>query len=153
MCSSDLVNLAYYGRSDQHLAWRFEPDLATLARDVDILIVAAPGGRETARMIDARVLEALGPQGLLVNIARGSLVDEEALIAALQEGRIGGAALDVFDNEPAIDARFFGLENVLLMPHIGSATQETRAAMARLMLDNLRSWFRSWRVLTPVPIN
>ena len=147
------VNLAYYGRSDQHLAWRFEPDLATLARDVDILIVAAPGGRETARMIDARVLEALGPQGLLVNIARGSLVDEEALIAALQEGRIGGAALDVFDNEPAIDARFFGLENVLLMPHIGSATQETRAAMARLMLDNLRSWFRSGRVLTPVPIN
>jgi lactate dehydrogenase-like 2-hydroxyacid dehydrogenase len=147
------VNLAYYGRSDQHLAWRFEPDLATLARDVDILIVAAPGGRETARMIDARVLEALGPQGLLVNIARGSLVDEEALIAALQEGRIAGAALDVFDNEPAIDARFFGLENVLLMPHIGSATQETRAAMARLMLDNLRSWFRSGRVLTPVPIN
>jgi lactate dehydrogenase-like 2-hydroxyacid dehydrogenase len=146
------VNLAYYGRTDQNLAWRFEPDLATLARDVDILIVAAPGGRETARMIDARVLEALGPQGLLVNIARGSLVDEEALIAALQEGRIAGAALDVFDNEPHIDARFFGLENVLLMPHIGSATQETRAAMARLMLDNLRSWFRSGRVLTPVPL-
>jgi lactate dehydrogenase-like 2-hydroxyacid dehydrogenase len=146
------VSLAYYGRTDQQLAWRFEPDLATLARDVDILIVAAPGGRETARMIDARVLDALGPQGILVNIARGSLVDEEALLAALQESRIAGAALDVFDREPDIDARFFGLENVLLMPHIGSATVETRAAMARLMLDNLRSWFRSGRVLTPVPL-
>lgn len=146
------VALAYHGRSDQQLAWRFEADLAALARDVDILIVAAPGGAETARMIDARVLEALGPRGILVNVARGSLVDEEALLAALAEQRIAGAALDVFDREPDIDARFFGLENVLLMPHIGSATQETRAAMAQLMLDNLRSWFGSGRVLTPVPL-
>jgi lactate dehydrogenase-like 2-hydroxyacid dehydrogenase len=146
------VALAYHGRSDQQLAWRFEPDLLALARDVDILIVAAPGGRETARMIDARVLDALGPRGYLVNVARGSLVDEEALLAALAEGRIAGAALDVFDREPDIDARFFGLENVLLTPHIASATQETRAAMAQLMLDNLRSYFRSGRVLTPVPL-
>lgn len=146
------VALAYHGRTDQNLAWRFEADLGALARDVDILIVAAPGGAETARMIDARVLEALGPRGILVNVARGSLVDEEALLAALAEKRIAGAALDVFDGEPDIDARFFGLENVLLMPHIGSATQETRAAMAQLMLDNLRSWFRSGRLLTPVPL-
>ena len=144
------VTLAYHGRSDQQLAWRFEPDLVALARDADILIVAAPGGRETARMISARVLDALGPDGYLVNVARGSLVDQEALLAALRDRRIAGAALDVFDNEPDIDARFFGLENVLLMPHIGSATQETRAAMAQLMLDNLRSWFASGRVLTPV---
>jgi lactate dehydrogenase-like 2-hydroxyacid dehydrogenase len=144
------VALAYHGRSDQGLAWRFEADLAALARDVDILIVAAPGGRETARMIDARVLDALGPRGWLVNVARGSLVDEEALLAALEQNRIAGAALDVFDGEPDIDRRFFGLENVLLLPHIGSATQETRAAMAQLMLDNLRSWFRSGRALTPV---
>jgi len=144
------VTLAYHGRSDQQLAWRFEPDLVVLARDAEILIVAAPGGRETARMISAPVLDALGPQGILVNVARGSLVDQEALLAALQDRRIAGAALDVFDNEPDIDARFFGLENVLLMPHIGSATQETRAAMAQLMLDNLRSWFASGRVLTPV---
>jgi lactate dehydrogenase-like 2-hydroxyacid dehydrogenase len=146
------VALAYHGRSDQQLAWRFEADLGALARDVDILIVAAPGGAETARMIDASVLEALGPKGILVNVARGSLVDEEALLAALAQKRIAGAALDVFDREPDIDARFFGLENVLLMPHIGSATQETRAAMAQLMLDNLRSWFGSGRVLTPVPL-
>jgi lactate dehydrogenase-like 2-hydroxyacid dehydrogenase len=144
------VALAYHGRSDQGLAWRFEADLAALARDVDILIVAAPGGRETARMIDARVLDALGPRGWLVNVARGSLVDEEALLAALEQNRIAGAALDVFDGEPDIDRRFFGLENVLLLPHIGSATQETRAAMAQLMLDNLRSYFRSGRALTPV---
>jgi lactate dehydrogenase-like 2-hydroxyacid dehydrogenase len=144
------VALAYHGRTDQRLAWRFEPDLRALARDVDILIVAAPGGPETTRMIDARVLDALGPRGYLVNVARGSLVDQEALLAALAEGRIAGAALDVFDAEPDIDARFFGLENVLLTPHIASATQETRAAMAQLMLDNLRSWFRSGRVLTPV---
>jgi lactate dehydrogenase-like 2-hydroxyacid dehydrogenase len=146
------VALAYHGRSDQQLAWRFEADLMALARDVDVLIVAAPGGAETARMIDASVLEALGPKGILVNVARGSLVDEEALLAALAQKRIAGAALDVFDREPDIDARFFGLENVLLMPHIGSATHETRAAMAQLMLDNLRSWFGSGRVLTPVPL-
>jgi lactate dehydrogenase-like 2-hydroxyacid dehydrogenase len=146
------VSLAYHGRTDQGLVWRFEPDLAALARDADILIVAAPGGPETARMIDARVLEALGPQGYLVNVARGSLVDQEALLAALSQGRIAGAALDVFDNEPDIDARFFGLQNVLLMPHIGSATVETRAAMAQLMLDNLRGWFGSGKVLTPVRV-
>jgi lactate dehydrogenase-like 2-hydroxyacid dehydrogenase len=144
------VTLAYHGRTDQRLAWRYEPDLAALARDADILIVAAPGGAATTRMIDARVLDALGPQGWLVNVARGSLVDQEALLAALEQRRIAGAALDVFDNEPDIDARFFGLENVLLMPHIGSATVETRAAMARLMLDNLREWFSSGRALTPV---
>jgi lactate dehydrogenase-like 2-hydroxyacid dehydrogenase len=144
------VALAYHGRSDQGLAWRYEPDLAALAKDVDILIVAAPGGRDTARMVDAGVLAALGPDGYLVNVARGSLVDQEALIEALQRGTIAGAALDVFDNEPDVDARLFGLDNALLLPHIGSATHETRAAMAQLMLDNLRAWFRSGRALTPV---
>jgi lactate dehydrogenase-like 2-hydroxyacid dehydrogenase len=144
------VALAYHGRSDQGLAWRYEPDLAALANDVDILIVAAPGGRDTARMIDAGVLAALGPDGYLVNVARGSLVDQDALIEALQRGTIAGAALDVFNNEPDVDARLFGLDNALLLPHIGSATHETRTAMAQLMLDNLRAWFRSGRALTPV---
>jgi len=144
------VVLAYHGRSDQHLAWRYEPDLATLARDVDVLIVVAPGGAETAHLIDARVLAALGPDGYLVNVARGSLVDQAALLAALEQGTIAGAALDVFDQEPDIDPRFFTLDNAMLTPHLGSATRETRAAMAQLMLDNLRSWFRSGRALTPV---
>jgi lactate dehydrogenase-like 2-hydroxyacid dehydrogenase len=144
------VQLAYYGRNDQGLAWRFEANLLTLAEAADILIVVAPGGRETERMIDARVLAALGPQGILVNVSRGSLVDEDALIEALKEGRLGGAALDVFADEPRVDERLFEFENVLLTPHIGSATRETRAAMAKLMLDNLRAYFSSGKALTPV---
>jgi lactate dehydrogenase-like 2-hydroxyacid dehydrogenase len=144
------VALAYHGRTDQRLAWRHEADLVALARDADILIVVAPGGADTAHLIDARVLDALGPAGYLVNVARGSLVDEAALLAALEKGAIAGAALDVFDNEPDIDPRFFELDNVMLTPHLGSATVETRAAMAQLMLDNVRSWFRSGQALTPV---
>jgi lactate dehydrogenase-like 2-hydroxyacid dehydrogenase len=144
------VALAYHGRTDQKLAWRYEADLVTLARDCDILVVVAPGGADTKHLIDARVLDALGSGGYLVNVARGSLVDEQALLAALERGAIAGAALDVFDNEPDIDPRFFKLDNVLLTPHLGSATHETRAAMAQLMLDNVRSWFRSGRALTPV---
>jgi lactate dehydrogenase-like 2-hydroxyacid dehydrogenase len=144
------VALAYHGRTDQRLAWRYEADLAALARDCDILIVTAPGGPDTRHLIDARVLDALGPNGYLVNVARGSLVDEGALLAALETGAIAGAALDVFDREPDIDPRFLPLDNVLLTPHLGSATHETRAAMAQLMLDNVRSWFRSGRALTPV---
>jgi len=144
------VALAYHGRTDQQLAWRYEADLATLARDCDILIVVAPGGADTKHLIDARVLDALGPAGYLVNVARGSLVDEQALLVALERGGIAGAALDVFDNEPDIDPRFFALDNVMLTPHVGSATRETRAAMAQLMLDNVRAWFRSGRALTPV---
>lgn len=144
------VALAYHGRTDQKLAWRYEADLATLARDSDILIVVAPGGAGTKHLVDARVLEALGPGGYLVNVARGTLVDERALLAALESNAIAGAALDVFDNEPDIDPRFFALDNVMLTPHLGSATHETRAAMAQLMLDNVRSYFRSGRALTPV---
>ncbi len=144
------VMLAYHGRTDQGLAWRYEADLQTLAHDSDILIVVAPGGPETRHMIDAQVLQALGPQGWLVNVARGSLVDTGALLAALEQGTIAGAALDVFEDEPNVDERFFGLDNVLLLPHIGSATHETRAAMAQLTLDNLRAWFRSGRALTVV---
>ncbi|QJD98941.1 2-hydroxyacid dehydrogenase [Massilia forsythiae] len=144
------VALSYYGRSDQRLDWHYEPDLEALARAADILVVAAPGGRETAGLIDARVLAALGPRGYLVNVARGSLVDEAALIAALEQGAIGGAALDVFHNEPDIDARLSGFDNVLLLPHIGSATHETRAAMAALMLENLEGWFRERKAVTPV---
>jgi len=144
------VALAYHGRTDQGLAWRYEADLAALARDSDILILVAPGGAETKHLVGARVLEALGSTGYLVNVARGSLVDEEALLAALEAGTIAGAALDVFEGEPDIDPRFFAFDNVMLTPHLGSATHETRAAMAQLMLDNVRAFFRSGRALTPV---
>lgn len=145
------VELAYYGRHDQQLAWRFEPDLRALAGWAEVLIVVVPGGAATTGLIDAGVLDALGPQGYLVNIARGSVMDEAALLDALTQRRIAGAALDVFNNEPDIDPRFFALDNVLLAPHLGSATAETRAAMFRLALDNLVGFFRSGEALTPVP--
>jgi lactate dehydrogenase-like 2-hydroxyacid dehydrogenase len=144
------VTLAYHGRTDQGLAWRYEASLTALAADSDILVVVAPGGAGTGRMIDAQVLAALGPRGYLVNVARGSLVDQEALVEALERGAIAGAALDVFDNEPEVDARLPELGNVILTPHIGSATHETRAAMAQLTLDNLRAFFRDGSVITPV---
>jgi lactate dehydrogenase-like 2-hydroxyacid dehydrogenase len=144
------VSIAYHGRSDQHLQWPWQPDLLALARDSDVLIVVAPGGEGTRRLVGAAVLDALGPRGFLINVGRGSVVDEAALLVALEGGRIAGAALDVFENEPAIDERFCALENVVLSPHIGSATHETRAAMARLTLDNLRRFFDDGTVLTPV---
>ena len=144
------VSIAYHGRTDQHLDWFWEPDLAALARASDVLILIAPGGEGTRKLVNGTVLDALGPQGFLINIARGSVVDEAALLAALEGRRIAGAALDVFEGEPDIDPRFLALDNVVLTPHIGSATHETRAAMARLTLDNLRRFFKDGTVLTPV---
>ena len=144
------VELSYCGRTDQSLPWRFEPDLHALARSSDVLILAAPGGAATARMIDATVLTELGPNGFLVNVARGSLVDEAALLDALSGRTIAGAALDVFDQEPDIDPRFLVLDNVVLAPHIGSATEETRLAMARLTMDNLHCFFANGTTLTPI---
>lgn len=145
------VTLAYYGRNDQHIDYRYESDLVQLARDSDVLIVAAPGGPETNKLIDAAVLDALGPQGYLVNIARGSLVDEAALITALEQQRLGGAALDVFEQEPHANARLAALGNVLLAPHLGSATTETRQAMMDLVLENLRCHFSGAPLPTPIP--
>ena len=144
------VTLSYFGRTDQKLPLHYEPDLHALARASDVLILTSPGGNATARMIDAAVLAELGPNGFLINVARGSVVDEPALIDALSRRSIGGAALDVFDNETDIDARFFALDNVVLTPHIGSATNETRLAMARLTLDNLHRFFENGTALTPV---
>ena len=108
--------------------------------------VEAHGGRGVS---DARVLAALGPEGFLVNVARGSVVDEAALVQALQQGGIAGAGLDVFEAEPAVPPALFELDNVVLLPHIASGTAQTRRAMADLVLDNLRAFFREGRVLTP----
>jgi lactate dehydrogenase-like 2-hydroxyacid dehydrogenase len=146
------VVLSYHGRHDQQLKWHFEADLQALACRADVLILIAPGGAATAGMINAPVLDALGPRGHLINVARGSLVDEEALIQALQQRRIAGAALDVYAREPEADPRLLALDNVVLTPHIGSATHETRLAMARLTLDNLHRFFEDGSVLTPVPL-
>ncbi|WP_432377974.1 2-hydroxyacid dehydrogenase [Duganella sp. P38] len=124
--------------------------LLALARASDYLVVAAPGSPATHHTVNAEVLEALGPQGTLVNIARGSLVDEEALIAALGAGTLGFAALDVFADEPRVPAALRALDNVVLTPHVGSLTVETRHAMGQLVVDNLRAHFDGKALLTPV---
>jgi lactate dehydrogenase-like 2-hydroxyacid dehydrogenase len=133
------------------VAYKYYPSLVTMAHDTDILMVIVPGGAETRNLINAEVLEALGPKGILINIARGSVVDEEALIAALRDKRIFAAGLDVFVNEPKVPRELIEMENVVLFPHLGSASIYTRAAMDQLVVDNLLSWVAGKGVLTPVP--
>ena len=125
-------------------------DLVALAKASFALIVIVPGGKATEKLIDRPVIDALGPEGTLINIARGSVVDDDALIAALQEGRLGAAGLDVFVNEPQVPAPSLTMENVVLEPHQGSATVETRRAMGDLMLANLAAHFAGETLLSPL---
>lgn len=135
------MELHYFSRSEKETpGWTYHPDPVSLAGAVDYLIVATVGGDETRNIVDDEVLVALGDDGVLVNISRGSTVDEAALLDALEAGRIRGAALDVFENEPDPDPRFRSLGNVLLQPHQGSATVETRAAMGRLQRENIAAF-------------
>ncbi|MGU3538460.1 2-hydroxyacid dehydrogenase [Methylobacterium sp. A54F] len=146
------VDIAYHGRSAQaDVAYAYHPTLVGLARAADVLMIVAPGGPETRGIVDAAVLEALGPEGILVNVARGSLVDEPALARALAEGTILGAGLDVYADEPRVPADLLGLDHVVLLPHVGSGSVATRAAMGRLVVDNLLAWFEGRPPLTPVP--
>jgi lactate dehydrogenase-like 2-hydroxyacid dehydrogenase len=126
------------------------PRLVEMARDVDILMVIVPGGAATRHLVNAHVLEALGPTGYLINVARGSVVDEPALIKALEQNKIAGAGLDVFENEPRVPEALLKMDNVVLAPHVGSATHHTRNAMAQLVVDNLKAWREGRPVLTPV---
>lgn len=143
--------IAYTGRrAHADLPYRFEPSLVALARDSDILVVAVAGGADTQGLVDREVLDALGPAGVLINVARGSVVDERALVAALREGRLGGAGLDVFESEPHVPEALLDLEQVVLQPHRASATRETRDAMGQLVLDNLAAHFAGRPLLTPV---
>ncbi|MDY0958137.1 2-hydroxyacid dehydrogenase [Sphingomonas sp. CFBP8993] len=133
--------ILYTARSAKPVAWRFVPDLATLATESDVLFLAAPGGDETRGVVDAQVLNRLGTEGVLVNIARGSLVDEAALVAALESHRIAGAGLDVFADEPDVPYALRRMNHVVLAPHQGSATREGRAAMAEMVVANLDAHF------------
>ena len=133
------------------VTYAFYPSPQALAREVDFLVVSAFGGPTTRGLINSEVLNALGPDGYLINIARGSVVDEPALIAALQEKRIAGAALDVFVDEPNVPAELFAMDNVVLTPHIASGTLQTRTAMADLAIANLLAHFSGQPLLTPVP--
>jgi lactate dehydrogenase-like 2-hydroxyacid dehydrogenase len=145
------MEVAYTGRKPQAVPYRYVADLETLAREADFLVVACPGGPATRHLVDERVLRALGPKGTLVNIARGSIVDETALVRALSDKTIKAAGLDVFDNEPNIPPPLLGMDNVVLLPHVGSATRETRQAMGDLCKANLDRWFAERSVLTLIP--
>jgi lactate dehydrogenase-like 2-hydroxyacid dehydrogenase len=146
------IPVSYFGRNPQAgVANRYYSDLVTMARDIDTLILVIPGGPATANVVDARVLEALGPRGILINMARGSVVDEAALIAALKARTILRAGLDVFVGEPNINPEFMQLDNVTLLPHVGSASNHTRGAMGQLVVDNLLAFAAGKPPKTPVP--
>jgi hydroxypyruvate reductase 2 len=144
--------LAYFARNRRpDVSYRYYSDLVRLAEDSAVLIVIVPGGRATQRLIDRKVIDALGPEGILINVSRGSVVDEPALVAALQEGRLGGAGLDVFANEPNVPEPLLRMNNVVLQPHQGSATVETRLAMGNLVLANLAAHFEERPLPSPLP--
>lgn len=146
------VKVVYYGRNPQKgVAYRHYASLTDMARDVDILISILPGGAETFHIINAEVLKALGPEGVLVNIGRGTVVDEKALIAALQNKTISTAALDVFEDEPAVPAELIAMDHVVLFPHVGSGSIYTRNAMGQLVIDNLVDYFAGKGPRSAVP--
>jgi lactate dehydrogenase-like 2-hydroxyacid dehydrogenase len=146
------LEVVYHGRRAQtDVPYRYYASLVDMAKSVDILIVVAPGGPGTRHIINSEVLEALGPDGVLINVARGSLVDERALIEALRNKTILAAGLDVFDNEPSVPQELIALENAVLLPHVGSASVKTRQAMAECVVSNLFAWADRKPPLTPVP--
>ncbi|MCE4225727.1 2-hydroxyacid dehydrogenase [Methylobacterium sp. C25] len=145
------VAIHYHGRSRQSdVAYAYHATLLDLARAVDVLMVVAPGGAGTEGMVNAEVLAALGPDGIVINVARGTVIDEPALIDALRSGTIHSAGLDVFAKEPQVPQELIDVERAVLLPHVGSASVHTRRAMGRLVVDNLVSWFDGKGPLTPV---
>ncbi|XAT60565.1 2-hydroxyacid dehydrogenase [Rhodobacteraceae bacterium Araon29] len=145
------AKILYHARNEKSVDYTYYSDLTAMARDSEVLICITPGGPSTHKLVNADVIKALGPEGILINVSRGSVVDEAALIAALQEQRLGAAGLDVFEREPKVPAALRALSNVVLLPHVGSATHETRAAMGALTVDNLLQHFEQGTVISPVP--
>jgi lactate dehydrogenase-like 2-hydroxyacid dehydrogenase len=144
------MRIAYCNRKPADATYAYVADPVELARQSDVLAVMVSAGPQSAKLVNRAVLDALGPAGILVNVSRGMVVDEAELVAALTEGRLGGAGLDVFADEPRVPPALMGMDNVVLLPHLGSATHETRAAMGRLVLDNLAAHFSRRPLLTPV---
>lgn len=148
------MRIVYNGRKPQAgVAHKYYASLTEMARDCDVLMVICPGGAATHHIVNAEVLKALGPKGTLINVARGSVVDEQALVKALADGSLGAAGLDVFESEPKVPEALFGMDQVVLQPHVGSSTHETRKAMGDLTVDNLRAHFSGKPALTPVFTN
>ena len=146
------VVVRYHGRAAQpDVPYDYHTTIVDLARACDVLIMLVPGGAGTRHLVDAEVLAALGPDGVLINVARGSVVDEQALAEALGSRTILAAGLDVYDKEPHVPAPLLAMSNVVLLPHIGSGSEQTRAAMGQLLVDNLAAWFATGRAITPVP--
>lgn len=143
--------IVYHSRTQKDVGYRYYDNLTEMAEACDVLICITPGGASTQGIVDATVLAALGPQGTLINVARGSVVDETALIEALRTGKLGWAGLDVFEQEPHVPQALRELPNTVLLPHMGSATIETRAAMGALTVDNLLRHLEDGTVLTPIP--
>ena len=147
-----LVPVAYHARHKRKgVTYRYYADLRAMAADVDTLIIVLPGNESTRHIVNAAILKALGPNGVLVNVGRGIAVDEAALIAALKGETILAAGLDVFENEPRVPAELIALRNAVLLPHVGSASVYTRDAMGQLVVDNLMNWFDKGAPITPVP--
>jgi hydroxypyruvate reductase len=142
--------IAWNGPHAKALPWRYEPDLTALAASVDVLVAACPGGAATRGLVSRNVLEALGPKGVFINIARGSVVDEAALVDLLVAQKLGGAGLDVFVDEPNVPLALLALDNVVLQPHQASATFETRTAMGQLVIDNIAAYGAGRPLVTPV---
>jgi lactate dehydrogenase-like 2-hydroxyacid dehydrogenase len=146
------ISLVYHTRNAKpEVSYKHYPRLIDMARDVDVLLLIVPGGSATEKMVDAKVLEALGPNGILINVGRGSVVDEKALVQALKAKTILSAGLDVFADEPHVPKELLEMDHVVLLPHLGSASIHTRDAMAQLVVDNLIAWKAGKPPLTPVP--
>lgn len=144
------MKIRYHNRNKKDVPYAYDVDAVSLARNADVLLVITPGGADTDKLVNAQVLDALGPQGYLVNVARGSVVDERVLLRYLQEKKIAGAGLDVFEQEPRVPPEFFTLDNAVLTPHVASGTHETRKAMGDLQIENLHLHFAGKPVKTPV---
>jgi lactate dehydrogenase-like 2-hydroxyacid dehydrogenase len=144
------MKIRYHNRNRKNVPYAYDADPVALAKNSDVLLIVTPGGADTAKLVNAKVLDALGPQGYLVNVARGSVVDEPVLLRYLQEKKIAGAGLDVFEHEPKVPPEFYALDNAVLFPHVASATVETRKAMGDLQVENLHLHFAGKPVKTPV---
>ena len=145
------VPVVYHSRNPQDVTYKYYPKLIDMARDVDTLMIIVPGGPATQNLVNAEVLKALGPRGIVINMARGSVVDEPALIEALKNKTIYSAGLDVFAKEPEVPKELLEMDHVVLLPHLGSSTEVTRAAMDQLLVDNILAWLAGKPPLTPVP--